>query len=108
MNWLDISTYAITACGGAVGLYLALTGRALPKWLRANLPTTASGRRLMGAGSAFFFLAVAILVWGLDKPQRGLSLLAVPLLLLPSVILSLLARAQPKRPQLAGRRISGD
>jgi hypothetical protein len=62
----------------------------------------------MGAGSLFFFLALAILVWGLDKPQRALSLLAVPLLLLPSLFLSLLAWAQPKRPQFPGRRISGD
>jgi hypothetical protein len=60
----------------------------------------------MGAGSLLFFLAIAILLWGLDKPQRGLSLLAVPLLLLPSVILSWLARAQPNNPQFLGKGIS--
>ena|SRR6202035_4359294 len=116
MNWLDTGIYVIAACGALVGLYLVVTGRDLPQWLGtrlptsgrgrrllgagARLPTSGRGRRVMGAGSLLFFLAIAILVWGLDKPQRGLSLLAVPILLLPSLILSLRATAQPNRPEV--------
>jgi hypothetical protein len=103
MNWLSISAYAIIACGTAIGLYLALTGKPLPRWMRAKLPTTAEGRRLAGTGSVLFFLGIAILGWGVDKPERGLTLLAVPLLVLPGLILSLRARAQSRRPRFSRR-----
>jgi hypothetical protein len=108
MNWLSISTYALAACGATLGLYLALTGRPFPRWLRAKLSATSEGRRLMGIGWVLFFLAIVILDWGVDEPQRGLTLLAVPLLLLPALILSLRERAQPKGPQFSVRESSSE
>lgn len=60
----------------------------------------------MGAGWVLFFLAIAILDWGVDKPERGLTLLAVPLLFLPALILAWRARAQPKRPPFSRRETS--
>ncbi len=106
MGWLDMSTYALAACGAFLGLYLALTGRPLSSWFGKNLPSTVRGRRLLGGGSMLLFLAIAGLAWGVDKPQRGLSLLAFVLLLVPSLILLLRARAQPNVAAVRGPRIS--
>ncbi len=108
MSWLDASTYAMAACGGLVGLYLVLTGKPLPNRLGTSLPTTARGRRFAGGASLLFFLAIAVAAWGVDKPQRGLSLLAFAMLTLPSVILYLRSTAQPKRPPVAGRMTSSE
>lgn len=106
MSWLDASTYAIAACGALLGLYLALTGRLLSSWFGKNLPSTVRGRRLLGGGSMLLFLAIAVLAWGVDKLQRGHSLLAFVLLFLPSLVLLLRARAQPKVAAVGGPRSS--
>ncbi len=105
MGWLDMSTYAMAACGAFLGLYLALTGRPLSSWFGKNLPSTVTGRRLLGGGSMLLFLGIAVLVWGVGKPQRGLSLLAVVLLFVPSLNLLFRARAQPKVGAVRARRI---